>query len=146
MAETDTETGTEAVKPAGTRRGKSRLNIEELTLEEVTALTRELENRRQVLVRENRSRLAREVTEWLRKEGVTLEDLFPARAGRSGQAGKNQPAATRRKVAPKYRGPNGQEWTGQGFTPTWLRELEEAGRDRTEFLINPEPPDEQAAG
>ncbi len=39
------------------------------------------------------------------------------------------------KRAAKYRGPNGDEWSGRGQTPRWLAELEAEGRGREEFLI-----------
>ena len=37
--------------------------------------------------------------------------------------------------AAKYRGPNGEEWSGRGRTPNWLAALEAEGRGREEFLI-----------
>ena len=39
------------------------------------------------------------------------------------------------KRAAKYRGPNGEEWSGRGRTPNWLAALEAEGRRREEFLI-----------
>ena len=37
--------------------------------------------------------------------------------------------------AAKYRGPNGEEWSGRGRTPDWLAALEAGGRGREGFLI-----------
>ncbi len=39
------------------------------------------------------------------------------------------------KRAAKYRGPNGEEWSGRGRTPRWLAALEAEGRGREEFLV-----------
>src|SRR5215217_221280 len=39
------------------------------------------------------------------------------------------------KVAPKYRGPDGETWAGRGATPKWLAALMKQGRKRDEFLI-----------
>jgi DNA-binding protein H-NS len=39
------------------------------------------------------------------------------------------------KVAPKYRGPNGETWAGRGATPKWLTALVKDGRKPEEFLI-----------
>jgi DNA-binding protein H-NS len=39
------------------------------------------------------------------------------------------------KRAAKYRGLNGEEWSGRGRTPNWLAALEAEGRSREEFLI-----------
>jgi DNA-binding protein H-NS len=51
-----------------------------------------------------------------------------------GRAGRSHP---RRgvKVAPKYRGPDGETWAGRGATPKWLTALMKQGRKRAEFLI-----------
>jgi DNA-binding protein H-NS len=42
-----------------------------------------------------------------------------------------------KKVAPKYRGPNGETWAGRGQTPRWLVELEGKGKKRDQYLIKP---------
>jgi DNA-binding protein H-NS len=39
------------------------------------------------------------------------------------------------KVAPKYRGPKGELWTGRGYTPRWLAALEADGKKRDSYLI-----------
>jgi DNA-binding protein H-NS len=39
------------------------------------------------------------------------------------------------KVAPKYRGPNGETWAGRGATPRWLSALINEGHSVEEFLI-----------
>jgi len=38
----------------------------------------------------------------------------------------------------KYKGPNGEEWSGRGRQAKWLTELEAAGRKREEFLVSQE--------
>jgi DNA-binding protein H-NS len=35
----------------------------------------------------------------------------------------------------KYRGPDGQEWSGRGIRPTWLAMLETHGHKREEFRV-----------
>ena len=35
----------------------------------------------------------------------------------------------------KYRGPNGEEWSGRGLTPRWLSALIAAGRTKEEFAV-----------
>jgi|SRR5215470_196127 len=39
------------------------------------------------------------------------------------------------KVAPKYRGPDGETWAGRGATPKWLAALMKDGHKPDEFLI-----------
>jgi DNA-binding protein H-NS len=50
------------------------------------------------------------------------------------QNGKQHPAQGK-KVAAKYRGPNGEAWAGRGLTPRWLAELEGKGESREQYLI-----------
>ena len=39
-------------------------------------------------------------------------------------------------VAPKFRGPNGETWTGRGLMPRWLSALVASGRTKDQFAIN----------
>lgn len=39
------------------------------------------------------------------------------------------------KVAPKYRGPNGEAWSGRGVMPRWLAALVAQGKTRESFAI-----------
>ena len=71
------------------------------------------------------SRKSRELQGQLQR----LQALGPARARRNSDARKGV------KVAPKYRGPNGDTWAGRGATPKWLTALMRQGRKRDEFLI-----------
>ena len=38
-------------------------------------------------------------------------------------------------VTPKFRGPNGETWTGRGLMPRWLAALVAQGRCKEEFAI-----------
>ena len=42
-----------------------------------------------------------------------------------------------KKALPKYRGPNGETWAGRGLTPRWMTALEQKGKKREGFLIQP---------
>jgi len=64
------------------------------------------------------------VREMVAEYGLTVQDVFPGRGGKS--SGK-----TAGKVAAKYRDPaTGQTWTGRGKAPKWID-----GKDRSQFLI-----------
>ena len=43
--------------------------------------------------------------------------------------------APRKKIAPKYRGPDGGTWTGRGMTPRWLTGALKDGKTLEDFLI-----------
>ena len=78
--------------------------------------------------------------------GITVKDLQSTKAGRAGKPGRGRPVtkvkpvkATRKAgvpVAPKYRGPNGETWSGRGLTPKWLASLVAAGQSKESFLIS----------
>lgn len=80
--------------------------------------------------------------------GITLKDLQPGKSRKTGKrvgnpiAGATKRAGTRAKskaagtaVAAKYRGPNGETWSGRGLMPRWLAGLISQGQTRDEFLI-----------
>ena len=69
--------------------------------------------------------------------GVTVRDLFgepvqpAAKHGRAKAAKK----ADGDGPAPKYKGPNGELWSGRGRTPRWMQALEAEGKSRDSFKI-----------
>lgn len=60
--------------------------------------------------------------------GVTVGDLSFKKNG-SAKAKSANP------VADKYRGPNGETWTGRGLMPRWLSSLVAEGQTKESFLI-----------
>jgi DNA-binding protein H-NS len=78
----------------------------------------------------------------MRAFGITVKDLQTP-AGRKGR-GKSKVSpipktvGAKRKgaaVAAKFRGPNGETWSGRGLTPRWLSSLLAQGRSKDEFAI-----------
>lgn len=66
------------------------------------------------------------VREIVAEYGLTVQDVFPGRAGKS-----TSTKTTGNKVAAKYRDPaTGQTWTGRGKAPKWIE-----GKDRAQFAI-----------
>ncbi len=65
--------------------------------------------------------------------GITVDDL----QGGKGRARKPATSAGKSlNPAPaKYRGPNGETWSGRGLMPRWLAALVAQGRTREEFAI-----------
>jgi DNA-binding protein H-NS len=77
---------------------------------------------------------------------ITVKDLEVARkkapkgrakAAAKATGGRRGPkkGAGASSVAPKYRGPNGETWTGRGLMPRWLSALVASGRTKEEFAI-----------
>jgi DNA-binding protein H-NS len=78
--------------------------------------------------------------------GITLKDLQgskgrgskakPAKAtGKAKRAGAPAKKKSKSVVAAKYRGPNGETWSGRGLTPRWLSTLVAQGRKKEDFAI-----------
>ena len=91
-------------------------------------LEKQIEAARQAELSEVIARVKQLIAEY----GLTAADLGFKMAGAMGMvAGK-----IRLPVAVKYRGPNGETWSGRGKPPNWLTRLEtEEGRHRDEFLV-----------
>lgn len=77
--------------------------------------------------------------------GITAKDLQSGKgrgkggAAKAGVVRKRSPAGTKKKsasvVAAKYRGPNGETWSGRGLTPRWLATLVAQGGTKEDFAI-----------
>lgn len=79
--------------------------------------------------------------------GITMKDLqapkgrgkAKAKVAKTGAATQRAGAAAKKKsaatVAAKYRGPNGETWSGRGLTPRWLAALLAQGRKKEDFEI-----------
>lgn len=62
--------------------------------------------------------------------GISFDALLPTQRRTRADAGV--------PLEPKYRGPNGETWSGRGRVPNWLTSLEAVGHTREEFRIIPE--------
>lgn len=69
------------------------------------------------------------------KRLIREHDLTARDCGFTGTVEHTHTGKDRPLVAVKYRGPEGQCWTGRGRAPGWLVSLEAQGRDRHEFLV-----------
>lgn len=75
--------------------------------------------------------------------GITVKDLQITKVVK-GNKGKVTAAAKKTKspkravnvVAAKYRGPNGETWSGRGLTPKWLSALIAQGQSKELFAVN----------
>jgi DNA-binding protein H-NS len=79
--------------------------------------------------------------------GITVKHLQTAKPAKSGKGSRsrNAPAKSAKlpkaakkagaQVAAKYRGPNGETWSGRGLTPKWLVSLVAQGQSKEAFLI-----------
>lgn len=107
-------------------------DLDNLTVQELTALIEAAQAKRQEKIAEAKSALVREFEEKAAQLGLTLDAILTApSASPLRKAVKVGGAA----VPVKYRGPNGEEWSGRGRTPKWLQEAEANGKARDAFKV-----------
>lgn len=86
--------------------------------------------------------------------GITLKDLQLRKSGKLARTFKGKdgalkaaripkaPKAARKSgtvVAAKFRGPNGESWSGRGLTPKWLSALVAQGHSKESFAVAATP-------
>ena len=87
-----------------------------------------------------------DIREKMQAFGITVKDLQTrSRTGRGvmggGKTSARKTSAKVKKpgntaVAAKYKGPNGETWSGRGLTPRWLSALLIDGKTKADFSIN----------
>lgn len=96
--------------------------LDAMSIEELSSIIDAAQVKREEKREAAKQALIAEIRERAAKLGIPIETLT--------LCGKTASSARARA---KYRGPNGEEWTGRGKLPKWLSSLEDAGRDRKEF-------------
>lgn len=84
-----------------------------------------------------------EIRQKMQAFGITIKDLqttkTKSKAGRKPKvAAADKPVKVKKAsaaVAAKYRGPNGETWSGRGLTPKWLASLIAQGSSKEQYLI-----------
>lgn len=112
-----------------------------LSLEAVNALIAQAEERRIHLRREAQALLRAEFEQRAAQLGMTLQDVIgldPAPVAGKAPRRRRTPqgqAAPKPPQPVRFRGPDGQTWSGRGPTPRWLKALEAAGKTRDQFTV-----------
>lgn len=118
-------------------------------MSDLTALTKQIE-KLQSQANEIRKRdfnaTVIEIQEKMQAFGITISDLkTPSKGVPKGKkvkaAGKSAPKkkAASKDVPIKYKGPNGEAWTGRGLMPKWMKAQLEQGKAREDFLLAKQP-------
>lgn len=103
------------------------MNIDNLSVEELRRLEKQVSDTIQVRFEQEKDDLKRQIRDLAKKGGTTVEELFGLKVG----------ASKRGKAAPKYRDPDDamNTWSGRGRAPTWMKVRLEAGANKEDFLI-----------
>ena len=121
------------------------VDLDRMSVPQLTTLIAAAEAKRRDKLEDARAALRVELERQAAELGISAGDLFSA-PGQQAPAeqravAKNGTRARKprddigAKRAAKYRGPNGEEWSGRGRMPNWLAALEAEDRGREEFLI-----------
>lgn len=77
--------------------------------------------------------LRAQVAERAHALGVSIETILGVSDGK--RRIRRQTAHPRGPQPPKYRGPNGELWSGKGPAPKWMKPLLAQGQKKADFLI-----------
>ena len=105
-------------------------NIEDLSINDLN----ELISRAEDLIASKKDEAKAEFLQKMKADaaaaGLSLDELL----GR-GPGGRRQRSDKGVKLSAKYKGPNGETYTGRGPTPGWLKALEAKGHNRDRYLV-----------
>jgi DNA-binding protein H-NS len=110
------------------------IDLDRMTVPELTALRDAAEAKRLDKLDGAKEAVLAETRAKLAELGLTLEGALPAAPAASNGGRKPRKDAGGPRPA-KYRGPSGEEWSGRGRLPRWLRAAEAEGKSREEFRV-----------
>ena len=103
-----------------------RMSTLQQLLDQQAAIARQIE----VLKTQSKGQAVAQVKALMEEYGLTIADIG------GGPARKASGPASGKKVAAKYRSPEGgQTWTGRGLKPKWLTEALAKGKALSDFTI-----------
>jgi DNA-binding protein H-NS len=102
--------------------------LDELTAQQLMRVREVVNQKRLSKIEEAKSQVIEEMREKFEQLDLDFDELFEMRRGRRGKS----------PVSPKYRSPDGKEWSGRGNSPFWIKEYEETGGDREDYRITDE--------
>jgi len=125
----------------------ARLNFKGLSVAELVDLRDKVQAELSRKIGTERSALEAQIAALAKLEGGGALVSEPPKAARTPRAKASVATATDREgstakspVAPKFRGPTGETWTGRGRAPRWLMALEADGHSRETYRIAPAAP------
>ena len=112
---------------------KANFDLDQMSVPELVTLRDTAEAKRREKLESAKEAVLAETTAKLAELGLTLEEVLPGRPAASpGRKGRKDVGVP---VAAKFCGPNGEEWSGRGRLPKWLRAMEAEGKTRDQFRI-----------
>jgi len=113
---------------------KPSFDLDSMSAQQLTALIEAAEAKRAEKQEEAKAALIEEFRGKAAELGLELEKLLPG-ATAAQPSGRRTRRDAGGSVAVRFRGPNGETWSGRGRMPKWLSVMEAQGRKREEFRI-----------
>ena len=111
-------------------------SLDDMSAQELTELIEAAEDKRRDKLETAKQELVDEFRARAAALGLSIDALLPRQRSESMAAsGRKQRSDVGSSRPAKYRGPNGEVWSGRGRTPRWLAALEAEGHGRDEFAI-----------
>ena len=101
---------------------------DELTAQQLRVVREIVDQKRLEKLDEAKEQVIARMREEFAELDLDFEEVMGLNRGRR----RNSP------LPPKYRSPEGKEWSGRGYPPQWIRDVEENGGDREDYLIQEE--------
>ena len=117
--------------PAPRKEAPSEFDFSKHSLEELAEIRRSVEAEIQSRQAQEVEALRAKVAEAAQTLGMSVEEML-------GLGGTRQRRYAKGSQPPKYRGPNGEEWSGRGPAPRWMKPFLAQGKTKADFLINKE--------
>jgi len=108
--------------------------LDRLPVDDMDSVIQAAQQKRQSKANEAREAFLRTIEEQAARLGFRVNVTTIHAAGSA--SGRKSRRDTGTPVAAKFRGPNGETWSGRGIPPKWLTALEAQGRTREEFRIS----------
>jgi len=99
-------------------------------LKQIDQLTKEAEKLRQTEI----AAAIADIKAKMAQHGIRVSDIVGKEPG-TRSVGKRVSTGSKKKVAPKYRGGNGELWTGRGRRPAWVEAELSSGKSMEDLAI-----------
>jgi len=109
----------------------SNLELTQMAFPALLELKRKVDDEIQARQAQEIEDLRAKVTLTAQSLGVSVAELF----GLHDKRRKRGPNQSKGPLPAKYRGPEGQEWSGKGPAPKWMKPYLAKGKTKEDFLI-----------
>jgi DNA-binding protein H-NS len=103
---------------------------------EIEAEIKKLQGHAKLIARK-RGTIIRGILAQMNEHEISLSEIRSLFKNRQNKTGRDPRKSTKKRAAVpvKYKGPNGETWTGRGRMPRWLVTAEAAGKKREHFAV-----------